>query len=649
MKQFNITILLVVLMSMTCIGANAQQKTLTIDNQSPGWLSSKIGYGDQQTVENLKITGYLNGTDFNFLIDLDNNQKLRTLDLSDANIVHGGDPIIFRNDPHNNIYEDTKTEDNVVRRLFDKFSNLQKLLTPKSVTEFSSKLQIDSVILYGQFNRVSIYYNNRMNYLELTEGLDSVSLRDNGSYTTIIRPWRSMKKLILPSTLTKLANLELETNSKGNIVSKIENPELLSFINCNIQGGDTIFVPRGTTERYKQTQFNVFKNIVELAPPTSINLNKTFLKLYKEEKAPLSVSLIPADAYYKGLVWESTDENVVSVSQTGEVVAMGYGTASVIVCSDKDESIADTCIVNVYEHTTGVSISNSTIELNIGSSTELSVNTLPLETSDNEINWSSSNEEIAIVDGNGKVTALNVGACVITATAVDGGSKAECVVTVVQPAKSLSLTKHTTSIRVGNMEELRAVVSPDNTSDKSVSWSSRNSEIADVSDIGVVTAKKGGKTFIVAWANSNPDAKDSCEVTVLQPVTGISVSDASLSFDGIGGVKQLSATVQPEDASDKSVRWESSNTAVCTVSSGGIVVAVGIGVSVVSVTTVDGGYVAVCIVTVKESDGIMTIDVDALTGDETIYDVQGKRISKLQRGINIIRMTDGTTRKVVVE
>ena len=228
-----------------------------------------------------------------------------------------------------------------------------------------------------------------MNYLELTEGLDSVSLRDNGNYSTI-QPWRSMKKLILPSTLTLLANLKLDQSCKGNIVSKIEHPELLSFINCNIGGGDTIFVPRGTTERYKQTQFNVFKNIVELAPPTSINLNKTFLKLYKEEKAPLSVSLIPADAYYKGLVWESTDENVVSVSQTGEVVAMGYGTASVIVCSDKDESIADTCIVNVYEHTTGVSISNSTIELNIGSSTELSVNTLPLETSDNEMSLYAS-------------------------------------------------------------------------------------------------------------------------------------------------------------------------------------------------------------------------------------------------------------------
>ena len=649
MKQLNNMILLAMFMSMVSISAKAQQTSMTVDNQSPGWLSSKIGYGDQQTVENLKITGYLNGTDFNFLIDLDNNQKLRTLDLSDANIVHGGDPIIFRNDPHNNIYQDTKTEDNVVRRLFDKFSNLQKLLTPKSVTEFSSKLQIDSVILYGQFNRVSIYYNNRMNYLELTEGLDSVSLRDNGSYTTIIRPWRSMKKLILPSTLTKLANLELETNNKGNIVSKIEHPELLRFINCNIEGGDTIFVPRGTTESYKQTIFNVFKNIVELAPPASIKLNKTHLKLYKEDKAPLSVSLIPADAYYKGLIWKSTDENVAAVSHTGEIVAVGCGTASVIVCSDKDESIADTCIVNVYEHTTGVSISNSNIELNIGSSIELSANTLPLNTSDNEIVWSSSNKDVVMVDENGKVTALMMGTCIITATALDGGSKAECIVTVIQPAKTLSLNKHTVSIRVGNIEELIAIVSPDNTTDKSVSWCSRNDDVAEVKSSGIVIAKKAGKTFIVSWANSNSEAKDSCEITVLQPVLGISVSDTSLSFEGIGGIKQLKATVMPDDASDKSVRWDSSNKSVCTVSSSGMVVAVGMGTSVVSVTTVDGGYVAVCIVTVNETNGIMTMDINTLSGNETIYDVQGNRIDKLQRGINIIRMNDGTTKKIFVK
>ena len=85
------------------------------------------------------------------------------------------------------------------------------------------------------------------------------------------------------------------------------------------------------------------------------------------------------------------------------------------------------------------------------------------------------------------------------------------------------------------------------------------------------------------------------------------------------------------------------------VSDNGLVVAVGTGTAVVSVTTIDGGYIAVCVVTVTESDGIMTMEVDDLTGNEQIYDIQGKRIQSLQKGINIIRMNDGTIKKVIVK
>lgn len=127
------------------------------------------------------------------------------------------------------------------------------------------------------------------------------------------------------------------------------------------------------------------------------------------------------------------------------------------------------------------------------------------------------------------------------------------------------------------------------------------------------------------------------------------MDEESITFEGIGKTTQLTATVFPDDASDKALRWSSSNTSVCTVSDGGFIVAVGIGVSVVTATTVDGGFVAVCIVTVKETDGIVSIDIDSLNGNEHIYDAQGKRIAHLQRGVNIIRMNDGTIRKVVVK
>ncbi|MBQ5456808.1 MAG: Ig domain-containing protein, partial [Prevotella sp.] len=196
---------------------------------------------------------------------------------------------------------------------------------------------------------------------------------------------------------------------------------------------------------------------------------------------------------------------------------------------------------------------------------------------------------------------------------------------------------------------LHVTVSPDNASDKSVSWSSSDHNVIDVDDKGMVTARNAGKAFVIVKSKANDILKDSCEVIVLQPVTGVIISEPTITFGSIGSTKQLSATVLPNNASDKSVRWESSNVSICMVSDNGLVVAVGTGTAVVSVTTIDGGYIAVCVVTVTESDGIMTMEVDDLTGNEQIYDIQGKCIQSLQKGINIIRMNDGTIKKVIVK
>lgn len=87
--KYLITITLLVCINILC---HAQATSLTVDNQTPGWLSSKINYGDQLTVENLTLTGYFNGTDFNFITDLSNRRSLHgVLDLSEAHIVAGGE------------------------------------------------------------------------------------------------------------------------------------------------------------------------------------------------------------------------------------------------------------------------------------------------------------------------------------------------------------------------------------------------------------------------------------------------------------------------------------------------------------------------------------------------------------------------------
>ena len=84
MKQI-LTLFMLTISYMLC---GAQATSLTIDNQTPGWLSSKINYGDQQTVENLTITGYINSTDLSFIGTLIQKQKLsKSVDLSEATSV----------------------------------------------------------------------------------------------------------------------------------------------------------------------------------------------------------------------------------------------------------------------------------------------------------------------------------------------------------------------------------------------------------------------------------------------------------------------------------------------------------------------------------------------------------------------------------
>ena len=148
---------------------------------------------------------------------------------------------------------------------------------------------------------------------------------------------------------------------------------------------------------------------------------------------------------------------------------------------------------------------------------------------------------------------------------------------------------------------------------------SSNKTIADVNESGLVTAKKAGVAIIKAVAVSNTEAEDSCIVTVLQPVTGIKLEETNVELGKIGEMRQLHAIVLPEDASDKGVKWFSTNTSICTVSSSGIVVAVGFGTAVITATTEDGGFVAVCIVNVIDRLAMYDLNGD---GKVSTADIQ---------------------------
>jgi uncharacterized protein YjdB len=166
----------------------------------------------------------------------------------------------------------------------------------------------------------------------------------------------------------------------------------------------------------------------------------------------------------------------------------------------------------------------------------------------------------------------------------------------------------------GVSEYLTATVYPENATNKSVTWSSNKTSVATVSSDGYVTAIKPGKATIkVTTFDGGYTAK--CTVTVTEkgyPVTGVSLNRTSMTLME-GDSEYLTATVYPEDATDKSVTWSSSDNSVATVSSDGHVVAIKSGTATITVTTIDGGYTANCIVTVKAIIPVTGISLSDIT------------------------------------
>ena len=221
--------------------------------------------------------------------------------------------------------------------------------------------------------------------------------------------------------------------------------------------------------------------------------------------------------------------------------------------------------------------------------------------------WSSSAPAVATVDKNGLVTALANGETEISV----GGVKV-CSVTVRTSVTGVELDRDTLRLIVGDKEQLTATVSPETATDKSLTWSSSDSEVASVGADGLVTAHKPG-TAVITVTTGDGGFTASCMVSVRIPVTGVELDRDTLRLT-VGDREQLTATVSPETATEKGVEWSSSAPDVASVDADGLVTAHKPGTAVITVATGDGGFTASCTVSVIALNIPETHDITVIPG-----------------------------------
>lgn len=215
--------------------------------------------------------------------------------------------------------------------------------------------------------------------------------------------------------------------------------------------------------------------------------------------------------------------------------------------------------------------------------------------------WTSSNRNVTTINSDLEtITGVGSGSSVITMNEPITGTVKTKTVSVTDPDAVTGVTINPTavSLKVGDTTSLTAGVVPASAPNKNVTWSSSNTSVATVSGSGVVRAVKAGTATITAKTVVGGKTA-ACKVTVQDVIpTGISLNKSSTTVS-VGNTETLKATITPFNATNQNVNWTSSNAAIASVDSNGVVTAKKEGTVTITARTVSGGKSATCTVTTK--------------------------------------------------
>ena len=351
--------------------------------------------------------------------------------------------------------------------------------------------------------------------------------------------------------------------------------------------------------------------------PSSIELNIRDMVLYIGQSETIQAIVRPPNTTNPTVTWRSEDESIATVSADGKVIGISEGTTTITATCGE---VSATCAVTVKPiPASNIEITTGDVTLTIGSTTTLAAKVSPENTTHPDVEWVSSDTDIATIAADGTVTAVSVGTAIITAKC--GNVSATCTVTVIPvPSDGIVVTPTSVSMLLGDEVTLKATVYPENTTDKTVTWGSDKPSVASVSSNGVVTALSVGTATITA---SNGTSKATCEVTVNPVVaTGISlnVQDETIF---VASTTQLIATISPFNVTDKTITWTSSKPEIATVSDNGLVTGISVGTTTVTATI--GSVSASAQINVVHR--IPDIDPSVTTSDRDIKTISGKPVN----------------------
>ncbi len=334
-------------------------------------------------------------------------------------------------------------------------------------------------------------------------------------------------------------------------------------------------------------------NAIPITSPVenTISISPTSLELYangtqSEQYGQLTATVTGNNS---GIEWFTTDSTV-AIVDNGLVSAKGPGVATIIAKISGTE-ISASCHVVVKVKVERIYFEQDNVTVKEGMSITLNPIIEPSNATDKSLQWSSSNEDVAVVE-NSVVRGVSPGIATITVR-TGNGKVATCTITVeknadsIIPVTGVTVTPKSLTMYVGNTYGLAYTVEPSGATDKNVIWSSDNEKVASVDSKGMVTALKSGMALVTVRSADGKHKAQSVIVVIAKPAS------SSSSGSSLKPSSSTSSTVTPTikmneknisllkgshhvltirvTGSSKNIVWSSTNPDVATVDNGKVV------------------------------------------------------------------------------
>lgn len=319
--------------------------------------------------------------------------------------------------------------------------------------------------------------------------------------------------LIVGQMLSLKASIEPTETSNKKLVWETNNPKCAIVSQDGVVSAVATGIAKITVRTTDGSNLSAYYEVSITNPVISVSLDKESAELFVGQSLKLMATCTPVDADNTNILWSSTNPNIAIVSD-GIVTAKSIGRAFVIARSVNGKETK--CEINVVP-TPVKSLSLNKTELNLtkDKTYKLECTILPENATNKELTWKSDNEEVAIVDGNGIVTACSSGtANIIISAKFNETVKAHCTVYVTTPVTKIELSNSVLSMLVDEEYQLKPTVTPTTADNTRLKWSSSNAAVVAVTENGLLTANRNGVAVVYVETTDGSNLSASCVVTV---------------------------------------------------------------------------------------------------------------------------------------